>query len=309
MKKVINTILLVVIGVSLSGCEWFEHENSNKKNEVEVEDSPATELISRGGSGYIVLIDEIKVDKYEEQINSRWVSKDTVIYKSEHNDSIPIDIDVDDLKYDPNKWHENNIKIRIGCNTEYIDYNIGSGGGGYSGGVHFGELYYDGKSYVMEEVFKLNPESDTLFIDFVHRKGVNNQGEIGLGNSRYSTPLTSSQIEDSIRNGNYEIIYISLSWVPNTLPRECYNIGGKMYTKSMMGDRWIYLANQYPPLGYMTSTNETHMIACVKLKTGKENGFDEYYKVSTIRSYGYCSNVVRDKNPENPHITKSRFNN
>lgn len=309
MKKIINTILLVVLGVSLSGCEWFEHENYNKKDE-DGEESYATKLISCGGSGYIVLIDEIEVKEDSVTENGRRVSKKTVNYKSEHNDSIPIDIDVDDLKYDPNKWHENNIKIRVGCNMNY--YNIGSGGGSYSGnGAHFSDsaIVYDGKSYVMEEIFKLKPGSDTLFIDFVCREDINNQAEIGLGNNRYPTPLTSRQIEKSIKNGNYEITYITLSWTKDP-PRECYNIDGKMYTKSTTGDRWIYLANQYPPLGYMTSTNETHMIAYVKLKGGKGNGFDEYYKVSTIRyPNGYCSNVVRDKNRENPHITKSHFNN
>ena len=308
MKKVINIISLVVLGVSLSGCEWFEHENSNKNKEVEI-DSYSTELIARGGSGYIVLIDEIEVKEDSVTENGRRVSKKIVNYKSEHNNSIPIDIDVESLNYNPNNLPENNIKIRIGRNTEYKDYNIGSGGGRNSNGKHFGEFDYNGKSYVMEEVFKLDPDSSILFIDFVCREDINNQAEIGLGNNRYPTPLTSFQIEESIKNGNYEITYITLSWT-NGLPRECYNIDGKMYTKSTMGDRWIYLANQYPPLGYMTSTNETHMIACVRLKDGKGNGFDEYYEVSTIRySNGYCSNVVRDKDPENPHITKSHFNN
>lgn len=294
IKKVINIILLVVFGVSLSGCEWFEHENYNKKDEGG-EKSYATKLISRGGSGYIVLIDEIEETEDTVTKNGRRVSTKIVRPKSERNDSIPIDIDVKGLKYDPNNCNENNIKIRIGDNTEYRDYNIGSGGDGWSSGKHFGKFDYDGKSYVMEEIFKLNPNSDTLFIDFVCREDINSQAEIGRDNSRYPTPLTSSQIEDSIRNGNYEITYIDLSYTPNALPRECYIIDGKIYTKSMLGDRWIYLANQYAPLGYITSTKETHMIACVKLNDKPNNKFADNYKVVLDIRDNSCSNVVRDK--------------
>lgn len=288
MKKVINIILLVVLGVSLSGCDWFEHENYNKKDKVEIE-SLATELLTYGAEGYIVLCDSFKVCKCEEKIDGRWVVKDAIVYQGESDDNTKIEINVDSLKYGQNNF----IKIIVdGVNT--IPYGVGKGES-LSDGEYFSEDFkYKGKKFVMEGVFKLD-DSENIFIDFVHRKDVNNQGEIGLGNSRYSTPLTSSQIEDSIRNGNYEIIYISLSWVPNTLPRECYNIGGKMYTKSMMGDRWIYLANQYPPLGYMTSTTEIHMIACVTLKNngeGEGNGFKDKYIVIPFKENGCINNAV-----------------
>ena len=311
MKKVINIILLVVLGVSLSGCEWFEHENYNKKDEGG-EESYATKLISRGGSGYIVLIDEIEETEDTVTKNGRRVSTKTVRPKSERNDSIPIDIDVKGLKYNPNNWNENNIKIRIGDNTEYIYYNIGSGGGSYDGdGVHFGQIKYNGKNYVMEEIFKLNPKSDTLFIDFVCREDANKQAEIR--DEKWAEQiLTSSEIEKIVYGEDttrYRKTYISLSYTPNALPRKCYIIDGKIYTKSMLGDRWIYSANQYAPLGYITSTNETHMIACIELKKDKKNDFDKYYKVILQIKGNYCSNVVRDIDPNNPHITKSHFNN
>ena len=52
MKKVINIILLVVLGVSLSGCEWFEHNGGMKPfNNSESYDEAATNLITYGGSG------------------------------------------------------------------------------------------------------------------------------------------------------------------------------------------------------------------------------------------------------------------
>lgn len=292
MKKVINIILLVVLGVSLSGCEWFEHENSNKKNSNkkngdEVENTSATKLMSYGGGGYIVLIDDIEVNECEEEIDGRWVSKNIVNYKSERNERIPIDIDVQDLDYNPNDGGN----IKIGIRGNYQEYNLRRDGEFFTNYLNF-----DGKGFVMEDVFELEG-TDSIFIDFVHREGANKPSEIR--DEKWAEQiLTSSEIEKIINGEDttkYEKTYISLSWIPN-LSRECYNINGKIYTRR--GDRWIYLANQYPPLGYMTSTNETHMIACIKLNPDKNN-FADLYKVVSHIDDDHCSMVVEYRDDNN----------
>ena len=86
--------------------------------------------------------------------------------------------------------------------------------------------------------------------------------------------------------------------MPNALPRECYNIDGRIYTKNMRGN-WIYLANQFPPLGYGSFNNETHMIACVTLKNkgeGRGNGFKDKYIVVPFKVDGCINNKVVRKN-------------
>lgn len=288
MNKVINIILLVVLGVSLSGCEWFEHENYNKKDEVEIE-SLATELLTYGAEGYIVLCDTFKAYKYEKKIDSRWVVADTVVsYQGTSEDNTHIEINVEGLKYGSNNY----IEIIVDGVDNPISYCVGKGES-LSDGEYFSEDFkYKGKKFVIEGVFKLD-DSENIFIDFVHRDDNNNSVEIK--DEKWAEQiLTSSEIENIVNGEDktkYKKTYISLSWMPNSLPRECYNIDGKMYTKSMMGDRWIYLANQYPPLGYMTSTTEIHMIACVTLKN-KGNGFKDKYIVIPFKENGCINNAV-----------------
>lgn len=70
MKKVINIILLVVLGVSLSGCEWFEHNGGMTTNEShpKVNDhikkhfglfDTLTAVMRNGADGYIVASSEV----------------------------------------------------------------------------------------------------------------------------------------------------------------------------------------------------------------------------------------------------------
>ena len=85
--------------------------------------------------------------------------------------------------------------------------------------------------------------------------------------------------------------------MPDALPRECYNIDGKIYTKNTRGN-WIYLANQFPPL-IGTFNNEIHMIACVTLKNkgeGRGNGFKDKYIVVPFKVGGCINNKVVRKN-------------
>lgn len=295
MKKVINIILLVVIGVSLSGCKWFEHENSNKNKKVEIV-SLGTELLTYGAEGYIVLCDSFKVCEYEKKIDNRWLVIDSIVYHGESDENIRIEINVDSLNY----GSFNYIEIIVN-GVDTIPYGVGTGEKLETGEKCFSDDFeYNGKRYAMEGVFKLDTESDILFIDFVHRDDDKVQSEIRDKNW-VKEILTSSQIDEIVYGEDskrYSKTYITLSWVPNALPRECYNIGGKMYTKSMMGDRWIYLANQYPPLGYMVNTNETHMIAYVTLKNkGEEggNGFKDKYKVVPFKLDGCINNKVLRK--------------
>ncbi len=70
MKKVINIILLVVLGVSLSGCEWFEHNGGMTKNNncAEVNEhiekhyglfDTLTAVMRNGADGFIVASSEV----------------------------------------------------------------------------------------------------------------------------------------------------------------------------------------------------------------------------------------------------------
>ena len=70
MKKVINIILLVVLGVFLSGCEWFEHNGgmTTNKSYPQVNDhiekhfglfDTLTAVMRNGADGYIVASSEV----------------------------------------------------------------------------------------------------------------------------------------------------------------------------------------------------------------------------------------------------------
>ena len=279
MKITVKILITTMLWVSLSGCEWFNHNGGfSKRTDDSKYNKVATELITHGASGYIVLIGNMKF------------GDDSTYYdfKDIEDKSMPIEIITEDLNYDPNNYKKNKIKIRIG-HTD-MDYDIGS----YK--TFFGELKFEDDYYIMEEIFKLNDNSDTIFIDFVCTKSSYDVG-IGLGENRYPTPLTSSQIEDSIRNGNYEITYIDLSYTPNALPRECYIIDGKIYTKSTLGDRWIYLCEQLPPLGYDETINEKHMIAMLVINKNKGNGFCEKNRVISLHYEGHYHNIVESDIP------------
>lgn len=275
MKITVKILITAMLWVSLSGCEWFNHAGFGvnggndgwfSSNEI------ATDLITHGGTGYVVLIGNMKFDDDSTNYD----------FKDIEDKSMPIEIITDDLIYNPDN-KENIITIKI--KDEEIDVDLNSHGTCIDG------FWYDEEYYTIGEIFKLD-DSDTLFVDFVCSEPKNTRLEFGLGENRYPTPLTSSQIEDSIRNGNYEITYIDLSYTPNALPRECYIIDGKIYTKSMLGDRWIYLCEQLPPLGYDETINEKHMIAMLTLNKNKGNGFNEKHHIVSIRSDGYYKNWV-----------------
>lgn len=259
MKKVINIILLVVLGVSLSGCEWWDgpgfgvdEENngwsSSNSNKI------AMDLFTHGASGNVVLIGNIKFGDDSTNYN----------FKDVKDKSIPIEIITN---YNPDN-KENMITIKIKDDKKDVNLNINKN-------KYIDGFLYDDEYYTIGEIFKMDDNSDTLFVDFVCSESKKTEAVFGMGETRYPTPLKSYQIEDSISNGNYEITYIDLSYTPNALPRECYIIDGKIYTKSMMGDRWIYLCEQFPPLGYDETINEKHMIAMLTLNKNNGNGFNE----------------------------------
>lgn len=265
MKKVINIILLIVLGVSLSGCEWWDEPGfgvDRKSNGYPSSNKVAIDLITHGASGDIVLIGNIKFGDDSPNYD----------FKDIEDKSMPIEIITN---YNPDN-KENRITIKI--KDEEIEVNLNSHKKEYIGGFS-----YDDEYYTIGEIFKMDDNSDTLFVDFVCSESKKTNTVFGMGDTRYPTPLKSYQIEDSIRNGNYEITYIDLSYTHNALPRECYIIDGKIYTKSMLGDRWIYLCEQFPPLGYDETINEKHMIAMLTLNKNNGNGFNKDYIVISFK--------------------------
>ena len=230
MKKVINIILLVVLGVSLSGCEWFEHNGGMKPfNNSESYDEAATNLITYGGSGKLY-------------------SNDTLIFKGnvlEVDTSSTMDLDfkiiVKDLDFNFTNA-KNIIKIQIG-DSEY-EFSLGGGTNISS----MGEFKYsDGLYYGIEDIKMIG---DYIYIAFVNYSDLNNNATFD-DPSYYDPILSSGAINDSISGGNYEETYIDFG---NGLAKQCYIINHKIYTQSMLRDSWIYLAEMQSPIGYITTT-------------------------------------------------------
>ena len=262
MKKVINIILLVVLGVSLSGCEWFEHNGGMKPfNNSKSYDEAATNLITHGGSGKLY-------------------SNDILIFKEnvlEVDTSSTMDLDfkiiVDNLEFNPNN-DKNIIKIKIGENT--IDFSLWEGRCEDSRG----EFEYEGLKYGIEDIKQVG---DSIYIAFVNYSDRCNNATFD-DSSYYDPILSHKEIEDSIEQGKYEPTYI---YFGNGLSKQCYIINHKIYTKSMLGDRWIYLAEMQSPIGYITTTTVSYMIGSVKIDSETNNGFANKNKVYFIIESGY----------------------
>lgn len=263
MKKIINIILLVILGVSLCGCEWFEHDCGMKpSNNSTPYDTAATELFTHGGSGKLY-------------------SNDILIFKGNVlevvNTSSTMDLDfkiiVKDLDFNPNN-DKNIIKIKVGKDT--IDFSLWEGKCVSSRG----EFEYENIKYGIEDIKQFG---DSIYIAFVNYSDSHNNAT--FDNSSYYDPILShKEIEDSIEQVKYELTYIDFG---NGLSKQCYIINHKIYTKSMLGDRWIYLAEMQSPIGYITTTTVRYMIGSVKIDYETNNGFADKNKVYYIIERGY----------------------
>ena len=262
IKKVINIILLVVLGIFLSGCEWFEHDGGmNPINNSESYDEAATNLITHGGSGKLHIRNELKfVGNVLDEENSSTVDLDFKII-------------VDNLEFNPNN-DKNIIKIKIGENTK--DFSLWEGRCVDSRG----EFEYEGLEYGIEDIEQVG---DSIYIAFVNYSDRCNNATFD-DPSYYEPILSTEEIKNAIDKKEYEITYTDFG---NGLSKQCYIINHKIYTKSMLGDRLIYLAEMQSPIGYITTTTVHYMIGSVKIDYNTDNGFANKNKVYSIIESGY----------------------
>ena len=289
MKKVINIILLVVLGVSLSGCEWWDGPGfgvdggSTKLDSCPV-DTIMTEIAQAGCKGKIVDIisfckanGEIDANIQTIQISDSVVSIEPMIKNGKYFEmNITINNSPGTIKYNVSeKEQDSNVSpaegIRISCNRKAVISNVG---------VKEVENNHDtivNSEFFLWDVFKDNTGT---YIVLSASENTNIQYRAPKG----KTPLDSPSVEKIINeetSEEYSEIFV-MGGGMNGVGKTGYVIDNRVYLKNSLGN-WNYYCDYYYSDPFGTSNCVTMIVMKVNINeeseelyfstTNKENKF------------------------------------
>ena len=278
MNKVINIILLVVFGVSLSGCEWWDEpgfgvDGGSTKLDSRPVDFTMTEIAQAGCKGKIVNI--ISFCKANGEIDSTSTIQTIQIEDSsvtiepmEINDdyfemNIKINNSTDTIKYYvSDKKSDSNTSsakgIKISCNRKAVISNVG---------VKEVENNHDtivNSEFFLWDVFKDNTGT---YVVLSASENTNIQYKAPKG----KTPLDSHSVEEII-NGEiseeYSEIFV-MGGGMNGVGKTGYVIDNRVYLKNSLGN-WNYYCDYYYSDPFGTSNCVTMIVMKVDINEESE---------------------------------------
>lgn len=308
MKKVINIILLVVLGVSLSGCEWWDEPGFGLDGESDNPrsvDVTMTEIAQYGCKGKIVDIisfckanGEIDDDSIQTiQIKDSLVSiepmeKEGIYFEM----NIKINNSTGKIKYNvSNKKSDSNTSsakgIKISCNRKAVISNVG---------VKEVENNHDtivNSEFFLWDVFKDNTGT---YVVLSASENTNIQYKAPKG----KTPLDPHSVEKII-NGEiseeYSEIFV-MGGGMNGVGKTGYVIDNRVYLKNSLG-KWNYYCDYYYSDPFGTSKCVTMIVMQVYInEDGKEN--DSYFS-TTNKENKYYFNQTENKDINSRYFVAS----
>lgn len=282
MKKVINIILLVVLGVSLSGCEWW--------------DGPGFGI--DGGSAYTPSVNSIMTEIGQYGCEGEVVDFFSFVVGRNMEDSIPPVISMEDKSVTFNamkKDGKDSVAMNVKINGKEYAFKFYSCGGDPVSGVKmkssielvhtFGSKYDNNHSYEWDSEFFLwdafEDEGDK-YIVLLASNPINVQfyspkGEI----------LESEEVKTIINNGveGIDFYEISVMGSMNGVDKTGYVIDNRVYIRNSLNNRWSYLCNYSTPSAISTNSVETMILIKV---TNINQSEDSNSVISLKKENGKC---------------------
>ena len=289
MKKVINIILLVVLGVSLSGCEWWDEPGFGVDGgsvETFSKNIMMTEIGQHGCKGEVV-------DFFS-----------FVVGRNNMENSIPpvINMENTDVEFDAmEKDGKDSVAMNVKINGEECAFKFHCRGGDPVRGIKmksfietvhtFGSKYDNNHSYEWNSEFFLWDAFEYKGVKYIVLSASNNI------NIKFYSPkgqiLESDEVDKIIKDPNKvndkDYYEISVMGAMNGVDKTAYVIDNRVYIRNLHNNKWSYFCNYSAPSSMSTNGVETMiLIKVTKLLDNNsrivsiENRIGKYYFTQTL---------------------------
>ena len=266
MKKVINIILLVVLGVSLSGCEWWDEPGFGVDGGIAHTfsmDSIMTEIAQYGCEGEVVNFFSFVVGRNNMEdgispvinMDNTYVKFDAM--KKDGKDAVAMNVKING-KDDAFKFYYGGDPVRGVKMESFIEtvYTFGS--------KYDNNHSYEWKSeFFLWDAFEFKGDkyivlsaSKPINIEFYSHKG---------------QILESEEVKKIINEGEKDKDFkeISVMGSMSGVDKTAYVIDNRVYIRNSYNNRWSYFCNYSAPS--MMSTNIVETMILIKVKNLLDN--------------------------------------